>query len=93
MKDPNYLDAAAPLHLLKKYGYKNPRKLPEKWIKAYLERDKEMLALDVMRAFDENADLKRRVDRYRFVNIALTSIITALAWEGVKALLLFLAHR
>lgn len=30
--------------------------------------------------------LKKRVSHYRIINIALTSIITGLAWEGVKAL-------
>jgi hypothetical protein len=35
--------------------------------------------------------LHRRVDRYRWVNIALTSIVTALAVEGVKALVPYLA--
>lgn len=36
--------------------------------------------------------LKKRVRRYQVMNIALTSVITGLAWEGVKALAHFLAH-
>lgn len=70
--------------------YKNPRKLPEKWVEAYLQRDREMLALDAMRAFDEIASLKAKVQRYRVINIALTSILTGLAWEGVKVFFAFL---
>jgi hypothetical protein len=31
--------------------------------------------------------LKRQLQRYRLINIALTSIITGLAWEGLKALI------
>jgi len=30
--------------------------------------------------------LKTQLSRYRIVNIALTSILTGLAWEGVKVL-------
>jgi hypothetical protein len=32
-------------------------------------------------------ELKRKARNYRIVNIALTSILTGLAWEGVKFLL------
>ena len=31
--------------------------------------------------------LRRQLQRYRLINIALTSIITGLAWEGLKALI------
>ena len=37
-------------------------------------------------------DLEKRLKRYRIVNIALTSIITGLAWEGCKALVVYLTH-
>ena len=35
-------------------------------------------------------NLERRVSRYKIANIALTSIVTGLAWEGVKALVAYL---
>lgn len=70
--------------------YKNPRKLPENWIRAYLERDKEMLALDVMRAFDETAELKRR-ERLKFwYAVALLLLSTFLG--NAPAILRFLAR-
>lgn len=47
-------------------------------------KDKEIAALR-----EDNRNLHRSVRRYRVVNIALTSIITALAWEGLKALITF----
>src|ERR1017187_1842879 len=36
--------------------------------------------------------LKHRVSSYKIANIALTSIITGLAWEGIRFLLPFLAR-
>jgi len=35
------------------------------------------------------AKLKKKLSRYRIVNIALTSILTTLAWEGLQALVHF----
>jgi len=32
-------------------------------------------------------ELKKQLGRYKVVNIALTSIVTTLAWEGLKALI------
>jgi hypothetical protein len=64
----------------------NPRKLPENWIKAYLERKPEQLAEDVLQVFDENFKLRRTIGHDRIVIAVLTSIITGLAWEGLKAL-------
>lgn len=37
-------------------------------------------------------DLEQKIKRYRWANIALTSIITGLAWEGLKALVAYLPH-
>jgi hypothetical protein len=37
--------------------------------------------------------LTKAVSRYRIANIALTSILTGLAWEGAKALVTYLAYR
>lgn len=68
-------------------SYDNPRGMPEKWILGYLGRNRLQLAIDVMRAFDENAKLRRTINRYKVINIALTSIITALAIEGLKLLI------
>jgi hypothetical protein len=36
------------------------------------------------------ANLRKLLTRYRWMNIALTSIITGLAWEGIKALVTIL---
>lgn len=73
-------------------AYDNPRGLPEGWIVGYLTRNRLQLAIDVMRAFDENARVERINKRYRFEIVALTSIITSLAWEGLKALMGLLHH-
>lgn len=34
----------------------------------------------------DNEQLRRQLRNYRLVNIALTSILTGLAWEGIRAL-------
>jgi hypothetical protein len=34
----------------------------------------------------DNEHLRRQLRNYRLINIALTSIITGLAWEGIRAL-------
>jgi hypothetical protein len=35
----------------------------------------------------DNEHLRRQLRKYRVANIALTSILTGLAWEGLKALI------
>ncbi|HEY3972337.1 MAG TPA: hypothetical protein VGM18_04985 [Candidatus Sulfotelmatobacter sp.] len=67
----------------------NPRRLPERWIKAYLERKPEQLAEDVLQVFDENYKLRRHVERDRIIIAVFTSILTGLCWEGLKALVQF----
>jgi len=42
--------------------HNNPRKLPEKWIKAYLERRPEQLAEDVLQVYDEQFKLQRKMN-------------------------------
>lgn len=66
--------------------YDNPRKLPTSWLAAYLSRDRCQLALDVMRAFDQNHDLRRQVKNYKLKIAALTVVITLLL-KGVDLLL------
>jgi hypothetical protein len=69
MRDENFVAQEPIKRILAKY--ENPRKLPEKWLVAYLERKPELLALDVMRAFDENAELKREALRFRHAVVML----------------------
>ena len=64
----------------------NPRKLPEKWIKAYLERRPEQLAEDVIQLYDENFKLRRQLRNSLIANATLTAIVTALAMQGLEAL-------
>lgn len=47
--------------------YDNPRKLPGKWIEAYLRREKPQLAIDLLRAFDQThrMEQKLRVARWQ----------------------------
>jgi hypothetical protein len=93
MPDPN-LQSATDFEIDKVLrSYSNPRGLPEKWIRGYLERPKPQLALDVMRSFDENWKLHRRVSRYRWITIALTAILTSAAGEGVKVVVAAFLHR
>ncbi|HZW05376.1 MAG TPA: hypothetical protein VFF58_00580 [Candidatus Nitrosotalea sp.] len=45
------------------------------------------------RIAEKDADIARlrdQISRYKIINIALTSIVTALAWEGLKALITLL---
>jgi hypothetical protein len=70
--------------------HNNPRKLPKRWIEAYLERKPEQLAEDVLQVFDENFKLRRQVSRDRIVIAVFSSIVTGLAWEGLKALVALL---
>lgn len=39
------------------------------------------------------AHLRKQLRSYRIINNVLTSIITVLAWQGLKALLAFWLHR
>jgi hypothetical protein len=45
-----------------KLNYENPRGIPEQWIDRYLNREPRQLALDVMRAFDENWKLQQKLE-------------------------------
>jgi hypothetical protein len=61
------------------FQYENPRRLPEAWIRNYLQRKPEQLALDVMRAFDMKCRLERKVDVQRIWIRVLTAGMVA-AW-------------
>jgi hypothetical protein len=67
-------------------GYDNPRKLPETWLKHYLARDNARLAVDLLRAFDENFKLQRRVRAQRLLLWVLSLIVSPLIGEAVKLL-------
>jgi len=74
-------------------GYDNPRKLPETWITHYLERDRSRLAVDLLRAFDENFKLQRRVKIQRGLIWFLSLIVSPLLGEVVKLLFRMLLNR
>jgi hypothetical protein len=60
MRDPKLV---APTEFLLSTGeiYDNPRRLPEKWLQAYLSRHPQLLAIDVMRAWDKSQKIERRL--------------------------------
>jgi len=73
------------LHALdrsRQYPLDDPEKLKkavnEAWTKIH-HCEKELILKD-----SAIAELEKRVSRYRVVNIALTSILTGLAWEGLR---------
>lgn len=70
-------------------AYSNPRGMPERWVQSYLERDPKLLALDVMRAFDESWKAKQELQREKLKRWIVTAALVAL-WEIFKA---FLLHR
>jgi hypothetical protein len=74
-------------------GYDNPRKLPETWIMHYLERDRSRLAVDLLRAFDENFKLQRRVRVQRTLIYFMSLIVSPLIGEIVKLLFRMLLNR
>lgn len=49
----------------------NPRGLPEKWIENYVERDRSLLALDVMRCFDRVVKAEGQRLWLKIVTVAL----------------------
>jgi hypothetical protein len=55
--------------------YENPRGLPEGWCIGYLKRPKLQLALDVMRAYDQNHQLKRQIKSCKAQIAAMTTIL------------------
>jgi hypothetical protein len=66
--------------------YQNPRGMPEAWIKRYLSKDRAQLALDVMRAFDENWKLEVRLSRAKVTIWIMSLIVSPLIGEVVKLL-------
>lgn len=80
MKDPNY-NAHHPAIA----SYENPRGLPPAWIDGYLKRDRELLAVDVMRAFDETWKLRRKLET---AGMKIWILTLLLAGEGALILAL-----
>lgn len=66
--------------------YDNPRGLPKGWLVAFLSRDPAQLALDVMRAFDENFKLRTEVRGYK-LKIAVLTITISVLLKGIELLL------
>lgn len=69
--------------------YQNPRGLPLRWIENYLERDPKLLALDVMRAFDEAWKAKQELQSAKIKIWVMTGVIFGLC-EAVKFLITLL---
>lgn len=63
-----------------KLKYDNPRGIPENWVNNYLNREPRQLALDVMRAFDENWKLQRKLDIAKW---KVWTLLLVVAGEGV----------
>jgi hypothetical protein len=74
-------------------NYDNPRRLPDKWIQSYLDRDRSRLAVDLLRAFDENFKLQRRVKVQRLLIYFLSLVVSPLIGEVVKLLFRMLLNR
>jgi hypothetical protein len=76
--------------------YENPRKMPQRWVDLYLERDRGQLALDVMRAFDANYALKARLESShiwtRILSCAVVVAWAAIGWL-VTILIPLVTHR
>src|SRR5438270_12406689 len=66
--------------------YKNPRKLPTRWLENYLDRDSERLASDVMLVYDEKVKLEKKLERANLKVWILSLIVSPLIGEGVKFL-------
>jgi hypothetical protein len=66
--------------------YENPRGLPEAWIKRYLSLDRAQLARDVMRAFDQNWKLERRLAAAKLTIWIMSLIVSPFVGECVKLL-------
>ncbi len=69
--------------------YNNPRGMPEKWVRSYLERDRTLLALDVMRAFDEAWKVRQQLGAEKLKRWLVTSALIV-GWELFKTF--FLHH-
>ena len=64
----------------------NPRGLPEKWIENYVERDRTLLALDVMRCFDRVVKTEGQRLWLKIVTIALLGTWSLIGYS-IKLLL------
>jgi hypothetical protein len=62
---------------LREYG--NPRGMPEGWIRGHLTKSKPQLAIDVIRAFDKDFDLERRLRRTKLVLGVLNGFLALVA--------------
>lgn len=74
MRDPGFIgqdNSAA--------NYDNPRGLPQAWIDCYLARDRSLLALDVMRAFDQTSKMHRKL---QLADLKIWILLLLLAGQG-----------
>jgi len=67
-------------------NYRNPRHLSEDWIRRFLGRSKDELAVDAILAFDEVDTLRKKLDRANLKIWIMSLIVSPLVGEVVKLL-------
>ena len=67
-------------------NYHNPRKMPKRWLVAYLTRPKPQLAIDVLRAFDTHYQLEEKM---KWLRLKVWILGGALAASWAVLLVLF----
>jgi len=67
--------------------YDNPRKLPQAWLEGYLHRHPAQLAIDVIRAMDQNYQLKETVKWQKRALWIMGLVVSPLIGEVVKLVL------
>jgi hypothetical protein len=55
--------------------YDNPRRMPEKWLSAYLKREPAMLAIDVIRAWDKAHATERWFKRWILISNLVSAVL------------------
>lgn len=53
----------------------NPRGMPEKWVEHYLDRDRTLLALDVIRGYDKSLTVEKSLGWMRIWHRILTAAL------------------
>ena len=74
VRDPN-LQAPSEFILPNGETYNNPRGMPEKWLRAYLQREPAMLAVDVIRAWDKSHATEQRLKRRIMVSNLISGVL------------------
>jgi hypothetical protein len=56
--------------------YDNPRGLPQEWLLAFIHRDHDQLAIDLLRAWDKSHSTDRRVKRWIRIFTLVQAMLT-----------------